>query len=139
MAQLGKVDASIVLCNQCGKRIATKGIKVQERREGEYCVTFFACPHCGKMYQINTTDEHQQELFRKRDEIIMKLVEAVKFRFRQKTIEKYRKEDAAIKKKIERRAGMLRAIGEEILGTGSGAETDGSENGDCGAEGVQEY
>lgn len=139
MAQLGKVDASVILCNQCGKRIATKGIKVQEMRQSGYCVTFFACPHCGKMYQINTTDEHQRELFEQRDEVIMKLMEAVQLRFRKKTIQKYRRMDAAIKKKIERRAGKLQAIGEEILGTGSEAETDGSENGNCGAESVQEH
>lgn len=139
MAQLGKADASIVLCNQCGKRIAIKGIKIQEKNQGEYVVTFFACPHCGRVYQINTMDQRQQELFKQRDEAIKKIVEAVQFRFRQKTIQKYRKEDAIIKKKIERRARMLWAIGEEILGTGSEAKADGSENSDCGAESVQRH
>lgn len=138
MAQLGKADASIVLCNQCGKRIAIKGIKFQEKRKGEYCVTFFACPHCGKMYQINTTDGCQRELLQQRAKEMEKVTQAIRFGYRKKTITARQKEMADIEKKIKRRAERLAAIGEEIL-TGSEAKEDGAENGDCGAEGVREH
>ena len=139
MAKLGKADASVILCNRCGKRISVKGIRVQEKRQGEYSVSFFACSHCGKLYQINTMDERQRELFRQRDDAMRRAAAAVGFKFRKKTIMEHRKEAEKIEKQIRKRAGQLRAIGEEILDTGSEAEADGAENGDRGAESVQEH
>lgn len=139
MPTLGKAEASVILCNQCGRRIAIRGIRVQEKKRGEYSVTFFACPHCGKVYQINTMDERQWELFRQRDRAMKQIKAAMGLRFRQKTIKEYRKEAAEIEKKIHRRAERLRAIGEEILEGKSEGEADGTENGNRGAESVQEH
>lgn len=137
MAKLGNADASVILCNQCRKRISIKGIRVQEKRRGEYSVSFFACPHCGKMYQINTMDGRQRELFQQRDGVTKRIAAAVGCKFRQKAITEYREKARKIEKQIRERAETLRAIGEEILGTGNEVDADGTENGNCGAESVQ--
>lgn len=135
MAKLGNVEASVVLCNGCGKRIAIKGIKIQKKQKEEYQVTFFSCPHCGRVYQIDTTDERQREMLRLRAEAIRRALSAAGIKSLQKTAADSRKEAKALEKKLRRRVERLRAIGEEILE----GEADGSENGDRGAEGVQRH
>lgn len=137
MAKLGNVEASVILCNGCGKRISIKGIKIQKKQKEEYQVTFFSCPHCGRVYQIDTTDGRQRELMRLRAEAMRRALSAAGIKSLQKTAANSRKEAKALEKKLRRRGGWLRAIGEEILQSGSEGEADGSENGDRGAEGVQ--
>lgn len=137
MAKLGNVEASVILCNGCGKRISIKGIKIQKKQKEEYQVTFFSCPHCGRVYQIDTTDERQRELLQLRAEAMRRALSAAGIKSLQKTARDSRKKAKALEKKLRRRVERLRAIGEEILQSGSEGEADGSENGDRGAEGVQ--
>lgn len=137
MQKLGIAEASVILCNQCGKRISIKGIKIQEKRRGEYCVTFFACPHCGRLYQVNTTDEQQRKLINERSQAMMRAVSAARFRSLQKTATDNRKKAESLEKKLKNRAVRLRDVGEEILRYGNKEDSDGAKNGDCGSAGVQ--
>lgn len=137
MTKLGSAEASVVLCDQCGKRISIKGIRVQGKQEGEYQVTFFSCPHCGRAYQINTTDGRQRELMRQRNEAMRWAASSAGIKSLQKANRDRRKEAKALEKKLRKRAQRLRAVGEEILQAGSGGSISEAENGDRGTEGVQ--
>ncbi len=137
MPKLGSAEASVILCNQCGKRISIKGIKIQEKCRGEHCVTFFACPHCGRLYQVNTTDEQQRKLISERNQAMMRVVSAARFKSLQKTAMDNRKRAESLEKKIKNRAVRLREVGEEMLHHGDKEDTDGAKNGDCGSAGVQ--
>ena len=136
MKKLGTAEGSIFLCNQCGRRISIKGIRISERTQGEYCVSFFTCPHCGQAYHINTTDTKQRELFGLRDETRKKISLAVGFRYRQKTLDKYRKEVAKIDREIKKNAERLTDIGKKILELDCEAKTCGPENCDSGTESI---
>lgn len=112
-----KTEAAVILCDNCGKRIAVKGIKVQEKERGEYHVSFFCCPHCGFAYQIYTTDQKQKELIAERREILSKVVTAATKNFRKKVIDGYRRQLAKKEEEIKLREAELRAIGDEIIKT----------------------
>lgn len=113
----GNMETSVILCNKCEKRISVKGIRFQTIRRGEYAVDFFACPHCGKTYLINTTDKRQRELLHK-----MKYAKG--------------KQREKLHGEIKDRFPKLKDIGENILNGESEARTLESENGGCGPEGV---
>ena len=136
MKKLGTAEWSVFLCNQCGRRISIKGIRISARIQGEYCVSFFTCPHCGRAYHINTTDAKQRGLFKSRDEIGKKISLAVGFRYRQKTLDRYRKEAAKIEKEIKKNAERLTDIGKKILKVDCEAKTGEPEDGDSGAESI---
>ena len=56
MNGMGIVDHSAFLCDSCGKRIPTKGVRMNMEEQGEYQVSYFTCPHCGRVSQITTTE-----------------------------------------------------------------------------------
>lgn len=110
-------ETSVILCNRCGRRISVQGIRFLQVERGEFDVTFFACPHCGADYLINTTDERQRELFRERAAAKGKQAEK-------------------LGKEIRERFPELKAIGEKILNGESEVRPLGSEGGGCGPESV---
>lgn len=115
MNSLGMVDHSAFLCNQCGKRIPSKGVRMNMEEQGEYQVSYFSCPHCGRVYQITTTDQKQREMLEGQKQIRRKLETAGRFEFRRETVKKYRKQLQKLGKDLEKRAVSLKAIGERIL------------------------
>ena len=135
MRKLGAAaTAAVILCNDCRKRISVKGIRMQEKESGEYRVQFFSCPHCGRIYQVNTTDEKQRELLEKRGVAIRRLQMASGHRFREQTVKGDRAEAKEVERELKERAPALREIGEKILR--DGGHGDGPENGNSGAESV---
>lgn len=134
MQKLGAVEASVLLCDACDKRISIRGIQVQGRESGEYRVKFFTCPHCGALYQINTTDEKQRELLNQAKIMRERLRVSSGRGIRPQTIRRFRKEAEKAERELKERAPELRKIGEEILS--GGRKDDGSQNGDRGTEGV---
>lgn len=134
MQKLGAGEAYVILCNDCQRRISIRGIRMQQAERGEYRVEFFTCPHCGRAYHVNTTDEKQRELLEQRAVAMRRLQMASGFRFREKTIKSLRKIAKDAERELKERAPELRKIGEEILK--DGGRSDGSKNGDRGAESV---
>ena len=115
MNGMGIVDHSAFLCDSCGKRIPTKGVRMNMEEQGEYQVSYFTCPHCGRVYQITTTDQKQREMLEEQKQIQRKLTTAAKMNFRRETVRKYKKQLQKLGKNLEKRAVSLKAIGEGIL------------------------
>lgn len=115
MNGMGIVDHSAFLCDSCEKRIPARGVQMKMKEQGEYRVSYFTCPHCGKVYQITTTDQKQRELLEEQTQIRRKLTTAVGLGFRGETVKKYRKQLQKKGKELEKRAADLKVIGEEIL------------------------
>jgi hypothetical protein len=90
-------------CNECGELFAQKGIRLQEKRLGEYEVQYFACPFCGKKYQILTTDEDMRELIERKKEIWRGIRMAGQGNVGQRTIKRYKKKLAIVDKEIKLR------------------------------------
>lgn len=132
MQRLGAAEASVVLCDDCRRHISVRGIRVQRKERGEYCMEFFTCPHCGRAYQINTTDERQRELLEQRAAALRRLQTAAGHRFREKAIKGYRKSATDAERELKERAPELRRIGDEILT--DGGQSGGAENRNRGTE-----
>ena len=115
MDQIGKTNSSVILCDFCEKRISIRGIHLEGITQGEYSVSYFSCPHCGKRYHVGTTDERQRALILERDKSM-------------------RQTTAAIKNHFQSRAPELKEIGMKILAEAGKEDADGAENGGGGAE-----
>ncbi len=137
MNGMGIVDHSAFLCDSCGKRIPTKGVRMNMEEQGEYQVSYFTCPHCGRVYQITTTDQKQREMLEEQKQIQRKLTTAAKMNFRRETVRKYKKQLQKLGKNLEKRAVSLKAIGEGILHPEKeGGVDDGQGDSKGGAESV---
>lgn len=110
-----KTDENMVLCTACRRKFAIKGAYYGVLREGEYEVTFFACPLCGEEYQIMTTDEKLREMQKRSAAARGKIKTAREKSFRAKEIRKYRDEAAGIAGAMKNRADELRPEGDRIL------------------------
>lgn len=137
MQKFGTAESAVILCDYCRKRISVKGIQMQQVEIGEYSVSFFACPHCGEVYQVNTKDERQRELLERRAVALRRQAVATGRRFREKTLKRYRDEAKRVERELKERAAELRKIGEKILS--DRRRTDEPENGNSRAESHQEY
>lgn len=137
MNGIGIVDHSAFLCDSCGKRIPAKGVRMNMEEQGEYQVSYFTCPHCGRVYQITTTDQKQREMLEEQKKIRRKLTTAVGMNFRRETVRKYKKQLQKLGKDLEKRAVSLKVIGEGILHPekGGGAD-DGQGDSESGTESV---
>ena len=147
---IGKETAAVVFCDNCGKRISVAGIHPKTMERGEYQVDFFRCVHCGKEYQISTTDDFQRKKIERRRRLGARIRLAYGKRFRQETVDAWHREYDKLGKAVTKRAAWLRAIGEEILSgkeittrkddgereTGGG-DSDGPADGQGGAGGLQ--
>ena len=69
-----RMDA--VKCNECGRIFSVREAGLRGYAEGELHVRFFACPHCGKLYNAGTTDGVQRELLKKRGMLARQLQRA---------------------------------------------------------------
>lgn len=137
MNGMGIVDHSAFLCDSCGKRIPTKGVRMNMEEQGEYQVSYFTCPHCGRVYQITTTDQKQREMLEEQKQIQRKLTTAAEMNFRRETVRKYKKQLQKLGKNLEKRAVSLKAIGEGILHPEKeGGVDDGQGDSKGGAESV---
>lgn len=142
---------SVILCDNCGQRISTMGIRPEMKERGEYQVSFFTCVHCGKEYQITTTDEYQRAEINRRRRLAARIRLAYGRKFRQETVNQWHRDYDNLGKALNRRASWLRAIGEEILsgkeittrkddgehGSGQGGDSGGQADGQGGAGGLQ--
>lgn len=142
---------SVILCDNCGQRISTMGIRPEMKERGEYQVHFFSCVHCGREYQITTTDDFQRRGIERRRRLGARIRLAYGKRLRQETVNAWHKDYEELGKALNRRASWLRAIGEEILsgkeittrkdygghGEGQGDHAGGQADGQGGAEGLQ--
>lgn len=113
----GQELPAVVKCNRCGGRISVKGIRPETVERGEYQVSFFSCVHCGKDYQITTTDKLQRQLITECQRIPEKIRVAKERHFRPETIRQYERRRDGLVKKIQARVEDLRKIGEQILTT----------------------
>lgn len=130
MGILGNTITDRVLCNCCGKDISLRGISVETVQDGELQVQFFFCPHCGKKYLIVATDNELRQTMKRRDDLMKKAALFRRNGFREKSVEKFKREINRLSKDIERQAAALRKSGEMLLEEG----TDGQENGKAGPE-----
>lgn len=131
----GMTENAVVLCDECKKRIAVKGIHPGVREQGEYQIQYFVCPHCGRTYQIATTDQKQRDMIAERETEFERRHKAIQYKFRQKTINGHWDKAKALEKKINERAPALKEIGEGILHPGGGGQ-DGPADSESGATGV---
>lgn len=134
MDQIGKTNSSVILCDFCEKRISIRGIHLEGITQGEYSVSYFSCPHCGKRFHVGTTDERQRALILERDKSMRQTTAAIKNHFREKTIRAHRRQTEKLEKKIRSRAPELKEIGMKILAEAGKEDADGAENGGGGAE-----
>lgn len=117
MIALGmNVNADMIKCDACKRLFAIKGVSYGIEREGEYEVTYFACPLCGAKYQILTTDETGREMDRQAREMKERIRVAKEKRFRPGCIKWLTDEAGRIAKERKNRADDLRLEGDRILG-----------------------
>ena len=140
----------IIRCDNCGQKISVAGIKPKMKERGEHQVHYFSCVHCGKDYQITTTDDFQRRGIERRRRLGARIRLAYGRKFRQETVDAWHRDYDELGKALNRRASWLRAIGEEILSgkeittrkddgereTGGG-DSDGPADGQGGAGGLQ--
>lgn len=128
---IGRETPSVILCDSCGQKISVAGIHPETMERGEYQVHYFCCVHCGKEYQITTTDDFQREEIERRRRLGARIRLAYGRKLRQETVDAWHREYDKLGKALNRRASWLRAIGEEIL---SGKEiTTRKDDGERGA------
>lgn len=105
----------LVLCDACKRSIGIGGIMIQNLRVGEYEVSFFCCPHCGRKYLINTTDTEQRRLIGEQRVQRDKIRAGRAKSFKMKTIRRYMKAAEKAKRQAEQRAGDLNQIGAALI------------------------
>jgi transposase-like protein len=132
----GKLEG-IVECNQCGKRMSARGLRLRRVEQGELQVSYFVCPHCGWKYQVTTTDQTQRKLIMKLKTLMTERDLGRENNFREKTVKRFEREAKKVQAKMEERKEGLRQAGEAILHPGAGeAERNGQGDGQSGAAGV---
>lgn len=104
-----------IKCEKCKFEFTLTNNNVFMIEEGEYQVTFFACPKCNAKYHVLTTDEDLRGLIekRKKQENLVRMARTRQFT--KKTTQKYLNELGEVKKKITKRAEDLKPKGDEIL------------------------
>lgn len=108
----------LVICNGCQKPISMLGAKAAKLMTGDYTVEYFSCPHCGRKYAFRTTDTEQRQLMKKHAEIIQKRKLGIAKKFKQKTLNKYYKEQKKVYKKLQERSQALMQIGRALVAGG---------------------
>ena len=109
------VRDNMMECDACHRYMSTKSLQFGIARDGEYEVTYFACPMCGRKYQVLTTDEELRALQDRQKEVREKINQGREKRFRPKTMKQYAKEARRIAEGMKTRAYELRQIGDRIL------------------------
>lgn len=109
-----RADTKMMKCDNCGKLLSMKGIKVRVLQDGQYEIRYFACPHCGFQYFCGCLDDRQRELLEEQKKILTKIRVGQKS-FRSKTLENYQKLLAQMIDEAKKRSDRLQEIGELIL------------------------
>lgn len=108
-------DGKMFQCDKCKRPISTKGLKIQSVINGDYQTAFFACPHCGEKYHVNTTDGAQRDLLSEQQAWMEKIKLGRRKKFRQKTLNSYQRHLEENAGKVKERAEKLAKIGEKLL------------------------
>ncbi|MCD8052230.1 MAG: hypothetical protein LUE89_11240 [Clostridiales bacterium] len=111
--QQRRVD--MLKCNNCGKQFAIRGVKIRTEQWGEWTVSYFACPHCGKQYNVGTTDEAQRELLRQIREANHKIKVGKEKHFTAKTLKKYAEARNAAQELAKNRNKWMEDVGNRLL------------------------
>lgn len=104
---------SNIKCDACGNIFDVK--KILTKKQGDYEVQYFVCPHCRRKYQIITTDSELREVIKRRIQLNAKFQLMRNKNFKKETIQKLETELSKVKEKSERMAKSLKEIGESIL------------------------
>lgn len=110
-----KKRADVMECNACHRLISTKSLHFGMKEDGEYQVTYFACPMCGHKFQILTTDGELRRMQEEYQEVREKIARGRERSFRAKTMKKYTREARKIAEAMKERGDSLRETGDRIL------------------------
>lgn len=107
--------ADVMECNACHRFMSSKRLPFGVAEEGEFQVTYFACPMCGHKFQVLTTDGELRELQERQKEVQAKIAQGREKRFRAKTMKQCAGEERKIAEAMKERADGLRETGDRIL------------------------
>lgn len=109
------VQGNMMECDACHRFMSTKSLQFGIKEDGEYQVTYFACPMCGHKFQILTTNGELRRMQAEYQEVREKIAQGRERRFRPKTMKKYTREARKIAEAMKERGDSLRETGDRIL------------------------
>ena len=102
-------------CNKCGHEFTADVHCFGTIKQGDFVVQYLSCPACGERYHVFTSDKEMRELVGQRKAVQAQIRMGHAKKFNRQTLRKYAQEMERIKRKQEKMAPALKAVGEKIL------------------------